>query len=227
MRMKNILKTILGIINKIYIAIFRNIHQKKSFFYLSKFSVHSNNNLYFSHSKILNTKFFIKGTGNYVSAEESLISGCQINISGEGNKLVLEEGVKLRNAIIHIRGKSCVIKIGKETSTGGIRIVNVGMDNIIEIGEGCLFADFIEIWASDTHSILDENDKIINRERPIRIGDNVWVGSHVTILKGVTIGTNSVIGMGSLVTKDIEPGTLNVGQPARPIKFNIHWKLDY
>jgi len=225
--MKNILKTILGIINTIYIAIFKNINQKKSFFYLSKFSVHSNNNLYFSHSKILNTKFFIKGRRNYISAEESLISGCQINISGEGNKLVLEEGVKLRNAIIHIRGKNCIIRIGKETSTGGIRIVNVGTDNTIEIGEGCLFADFIEIWASDTHSILDENDKVINQEKPIKIGNNVWVGSHVKILKGVTIEDWAIIGMGALVVSDVPKNSISIGFPNKVIKNNVKWTLEY
>ena len=224
MRMKNILKTILGIINTFYILIFRNIHQKKSFLYLSKFSVHSNNNLYFTHSKILNTRFTIKGTGNYISAEESLISGCQINISGEGNKLVLEEGVKLRNAIIHIRGINCIIHIGRNTTIGGARIVNSGDHNPIKIGSYCMFSDNIEIWASDTHAVLNEKNEVINKERPIIINDHVWIGSHVKVLKGVIIGSNSVVGMGSIVTKNLNRNTLNIGSPAITIRQNINWK---
>lgn len=52
----------------------------------------------------------------------------------------------------------------------------------------------------------------------VTVGSNVWIGGSVTILPGVTIGDNCVIGAGSVVTKDVEPYTLVAGNPARPIK---------
>lgn len=54
--------------------------------------------------------------------------------------------------------------------------------------------------------------------RPINIGNNVWIGAHVSVLPGVTIGDNCVIGAGSVVNKDIPSGTLAVGNPCRVIR---------
>ena len=54
--------------------------------------------------------------------------------------------------------------------------------------------------------------------RPITVGDNVWIGANVCVLPGVTIGNNCVIGAGSVVNRDIPPGTLAVGNPCRVIR---------
>jgi len=56
---------------------------------------------------------------------------------------------------------------------------------------------------------------------PIILGRNVWVGSNATILQGVTIGDNAVIGAGAVVTKDVEANTIVGGVPARFIKSII------
>ena len=54
--------------------------------------------------------------------------------------------------------------------------------------------------------------------KPVRIGNDVWIGGHVTILPGVTIGDNVVIGAGAVVTKDIPANSLAMGVPARVVK---------
>jgi len=53
---------------------------------------------------------------------------------------------------------------------------------------------------------------------PITIGDNVWLGGGVIVLPGVTIGENTVVGAGAVVTKDLPPNVVAVGNPARVIK---------
>jgi acetyltransferase-like isoleucine patch superfamily enzyme len=88
-------------------------------------------------------------------------------------------------------------------------------------------ADYIEIWASDTHSIFDSSNNLINPERDIIINDNVWIGAHVIILKGVTIGAGSVVGIATLVTKNIPSNSLSVGNTNRVIRENISWNIDY
>ena len=55
-------------------------------------------------------------------------------------------------------------------------------------------------------------------DKPVKIEDNVWVGMNVTILKGVTIGGNSITGACSVVTKDIPENTMAFGVPAKKIK---------
>ena len=54
--------------------------------------------------------------------------------------------------------------------------------------------------------------------KPITIGDNVWIGGNVVVLPGVTIGNNSVIGAGSVVTKDIPAGVIAYGNPCKVIR---------
>lgn len=53
---------------------------------------------------------------------------------------------------------------------------------------------------------------------PIVIGDNVWLGGGVIVLPGVTIGENTVVGSGAVVTKDLPPNVVAVGNPARVIR---------
>lgn len=53
---------------------------------------------------------------------------------------------------------------------------------------------------------------------PVNIGDNVWISTGAIVLPGVTIGANSVIGAGSVVTKDIPPNSLAVGNPCKVIR---------
>lgn len=67
---------------------------------------------------------------------------------------------------------------------------------------------------------LDSQDRIKWTEtaKPIHVGNNVWFGASVTVLPGVTIGDNAVIGAGSLVTKDIPANTLAYGSPCRPVR---------
>ena len=61
-------------------------------------------------------------------------------------------------------------------------------------------------------------NKGLEYARPIRVGNNVWIGAGVTVLPGVTIGDNVTIGAGSLVNRDIPSGTVAVGVPCRVIK---------
>lgn len=53
---------------------------------------------------------------------------------------------------------------------------------------------------------------------PITVGDNVWIGANVTVLPGVTIGSSSIIGAGSVVTRDIPGGVIAVGNPCRVLR---------
>lgn len=67
---------------------------------------------------------------------------------------------------------------------------------------------------------FDENGNRRNLEycRPIRVGNNVWIGGGAIVNPGVTIGDDSVIGSGSVVTRDVPPGVLAAGVPCRPIR---------
>jgi acetyltransferase-like isoleucine patch superfamily enzyme len=90
----------------------------------------------------------------------------------------------------------------------------------IKIGENVAIAEDVIIRDSDNHPVNNGHENI---SKPIVIGDKVWIGMRATILKGVTIGDGAIIAAGSVVTKDVAPGTLVGGVPAKLIKKDVIW----
>lgn len=86
----------------------------------------------------------------------------------------------------------------------------------IEIGDGSLIGQQVVI-ATLNHS-LDPADRQSMLPAKVVIGKNVWIGAHATILPGVTIGDNSVIGAGAVVNRNIPADSVAVGVPAKVVR---------
>ncbi len=86
----------------------------------------------------------------------------------------------------------------------------------VTLGDGCQIGHNV-VFATLNHGIEPENRRF-TYPAPIVLGRNVWVGSNSTILQGVTIGDNSVVAAGAVVTKDVPADTIVGGVPARVIK---------
>ena len=86
----------------------------------------------------------------------------------------------------------------------------------VRIGDGCQIGHNV-VFATLNHFLEPEKRKMTH-SAPIVLGKNVWVGSNATILQGVTIGDNAVIGAGAVVTGDIPANTVAAGVPAKVIK---------
>lgn len=88
----------------------------------------------------------------------------------------------------------------------------------VTIGKNTMLGPNIGLYAVN-HS-LDANERIQGgcQGKPIHIGENVWLGGDVKVVAGVTIGDNSVIGTGSVVTKDIPSNVVAVGNPCRVLR---------
>ena len=145
--------------------------------------------------------------------------------------------VKLNSTDLPIRNKNVHVDIdfrceyGKNIFVGNKVIINMNCtfvdNNRIEIDNNVLIASNVQIYTA-THSTnvkertmqnWDESKAICNTfALPIKIEDNVWIGGGAIILPGVTIGRNSVIGAGSVVTRSIPADCVAVGNPCRVIK---------
>ena len=108
--------------------------------------------------------------------------------------------------------------IGKHISIGEGCYFNQGITMIddwkIEIGDRCLFGPNVTICTTG-HAISPKHRGDGMYSFPIRIGNNCWIGANVVILPDVTFGDNTVIGAGSIVTKDIPANVIAFGSPCR------------
>lgn len=121
---------------------------------------------------------------------------------------------------------------GKHIFVGNQVVINMNCtfvdNNIIEIGNNVLIASNVQLYTA-THS-TKVHERIMNDEEiktgicktyalPIKICDGAWIGGGSIVLPGVTIGKNSVIGAGSVVTRSIPDNCVAVGNPCRVIKY--------
>ncbi|EPI2804284.1 sugar O-acetyltransferase [Vibrio vulnificus] len=133
----------------------------------------------------------------------------------------------LRDLLAEV-GENCYIEPplranwGKHTHLGNNVYANFNLtlvdDTHIYIGNSVMIAPNVTIAAAG-HPIDPElRRKVAQFNIPVHIKDNVWIGANSVVLPGVTIGENSVIGAGSVVTKDIPANVVAVGNPCRVLR---------
>lgn len=88
----------------------------------------------------------------------------------------------------------------------------------IRIGSHCFIGPNCGIYTAIHPLLAEERNRGLEKAKPIVIGDHVWIGADVTILPGVTIGENAVIGAKSVVTSDIPSHVTAVGNPCRVLR---------
>ena len=188
----------------------------------SRLSLRGGGRLQTNRTVIRKSTISIEGN-NLINLRKADIFNSSIRVLGAGNTVHIHDAVRIYNTTIIIKkARGGYIEIGEGTHISGATIVCTGNGNYITIGKECAIAECVDIWNSDTHVITIQGQEQ-NNTAPIQIQDRVWIGKGVTVLKGVTIGYNSIVGMKSVVTHDIRPGTINAGVPAKEIKDNVSW----
>ena len=108
---------------------------------------------------------------------------------------------------------------------GGGTFLNLGVQvaavELVEIGEHCMLAN--GCFVTDANHRFDDPERPVpwqgfTTKGPTRIGDNVWVGAHVVVTSGVTIGERCVVGANSVVTTDLPPFSIAAGAPAKVLR---------
>lgn len=115
---------------------------------------------------------------------------------------------------------------GREADTGRIDIgdyvlispgTRISASDSIVIGNAVMMAHGVYVTDSDWHGLYDRTARD-PAARPVVIEDNVWLGDRCTVLKGVTIGANSVVGAGAVVSRSVPANVVVAGNPARVVK---------
>lgn len=139
-----------------------------------------------------------------------------------------EKKEKIMNALLPNRGKNTTIlspfytDYGYNCFIGDNTFINHNaylMDGAqIKIGSYCFIGPNCGMYTAVHPLIAEERNKGLEKAKPVIIGDNVWIGGDVTILPGVKIGENTVIGAKSVVTKDIPANVVAAGNPCRVLR---------
>ena len=127
---------------------------------------------------------------------------------------------KIGNGAIMLQARPTDAVISVARNSAFSNNVSIIAMKSVEIGEGCLIGDLVSIMDADGHGIApsERRDGNANKSAPVKLERNVWLGSRVIILKGVTIGENSIIAPGAVVTSSIPSNCVAGGVPAKVIK---------
>ncbi len=178
-----------------------------------------NKGAFLSRSKIVN-----RGSNNSIEIGK----GCRlrklsIRLYGDNNKIMISNDCEGMDMDFWVEGGS-VVWIGHNSHfMPGLHIACIE-GRTVRIGERCLFSSGITFRTGDSHSILSACGKRINIAADITVGNHVWIGQDVVLLKGADIGDEAIVGTRSVVTgKRFEGGVILAGIPAKIIKEHVTW----
>jgi hypothetical protein len=170
-----------------------------------------------------------KASTNFASSDYSLATGARLVIGPGavterrpgGVRFVLEEGARVEvGEGVWLRSELGPVRIfafaGAELELAPEAFLNgchVSAKRRVRVGRRSWVGPGSRVFDSDQH---DFDDARPERSEPVEIGDHVWIGSDVTVLRGVRVGHHSVVGARSVVTRDVPDHTLALGAPARP-----------
>lgn len=202
-------------------------------------------------TKITELREFSDDRGNLIQyTGEPLTRGINIVFRGSNNRLVVDAPARIdrltvlfdcNNAVVaigandrrtgsHLRlnsrvGEDSKILIGKWVTMTNTCYMTVAEGQTITVGDDCMIASGNALRAHDGHPIFDlETGKRNNPARSITVGNHVWLGEEAVVMAGATIGDGAVVGIRSVVTKNIPNNSIAVGVPARVVKRNIAWE---
>ncbi len=185
------------------------------------------------------------------SSEKMKLYGLLFQSMYQGAQRMMNAKIRLRNCVVGkmvtVRGKAKIQARGKiiignncriwshlsttQISAGPRATIEIGDNSFINtgtiisarthirIGKNVQIANGVILMDNDFHGVDNRDAEPVNES--IIIGDNVWLATRVTVLKGVTIGEGAVVASGAVVTKDVPPYTLVGGVPAKVIR-SIH-----
>jgi acetyltransferase-like isoleucine patch superfamily enzyme len=139
-------------------------------------------------------------------------------VQNEGT-LIIGDRVKLVSTVAALE---LAVGLGSKLEIGDRSFINYGTAisalSSVQIGPRCLIGTYCLIMDNAFHRL--EPDRRMERPEsgPAVLEENVWLGARVIVMAGVTIGADSAVGAGSVVTRDVSPGSVAAGVPARVVR---------
>lgn len=170
-------------------------------------------------------RIYIKGRNMEIGINKLKKSKAEthVRIEKEAKWYCNNGGALFYNTVLELKPNS-VFKSGFFTANGGSVII---IHKKVTFGEDVMLGRNIIVYDSDFHQVLDDKDQVTNYPKEVKIEDHVWLTSNITVLKGVTIGKNSLVTAQTLVRKDVPEGSLlGGGASGKVISNNANWSRD-
>lgn len=143
-------------------------------------------------------------------------SNVNIELNSKSSEIYIGSSVRMRR-FCTLKCTNGTIKIGNNVFLNNY--ISLNCREYIEIGDDCLLGENIKVYDHDhTYKLGEKTRDLPIISKKIMIGNNVWIGANVIILKGVTIGDNVVIAAGSLINKDVPSNTIAYNRKEEVIK---------
>jgi acetyltransferase-like isoleucine patch superfamily enzyme len=164
---------------------------------------------------------FVRPACDALGDHHTIMSPWYVKISGPN--------IRIGKSVTLIGERAAPVNIGvwgRELDSGSITLgdyvlvspgTRISASDEIVIGNSVMMANGVYITDCDWHGLYDRTarDPAV---KPVHIHDTAWIGDHATVLKGVTIGENSVVAARAVVTRDVPPNTVVAGNPAKVVK---------
>lgn len=203
----------------ILIRVFNKIYWKNGF------NMSKRNSLECDSAVLAGVKVVVRGENNRIHIGcQSYMKNCTIYINGSNNDIIIGKKVSMNKVDIVVENSNNQINVDDECSFCARILLAVMEETKILIGKHCMFSTDIQLRTGDSHVITDSSCSRINYSEDIIIGNHVWIGTRVVLLKSVVIPDACIIGACSLVTKQFaEGGCVIGGNPAKVIKKEVNW----
>ena len=179
----------------------------------------------------------IVGKNNTIKIARGVNISGRFTINGYMDDSVIEIGENFSCGDVHFqlgqnhknfgKIKNVNIKIDSNLSwESSGSLVTYNSNSCVDIGTDCMFAGNVTLFNTDAHPIFDaETNELINKVKGMNVGNHVWLCMNSTVLKNSFVPDNSVVGWGSVYSKNKETRTncAFAGNPAKIVKENINW----
>ena len=170
-------------------------------------------------------KLHVRGSGNQVHLGSNLsTSGLMLVVDGDRNRVEVGDHCG-GGGCLALRGEGNRLLIGDRTYFIGVHLLLVSGGCRLVIGNGCVFSEGVDIRTTDSHFIYEQaSDRCVNPDADVVLGDRVWLGKNVTVLKGSRIGSDTVVATGAIVAGELPANVIAAGVPARVIREGVYWE---
>ncbi len=175
-------------------------------------------------------KIYTEGKNNIIDIADNASSRrFKTEIYGNNNKIQFDNGSYVHNSHFRIgfsdaNANNCSVYIGQNTGINSLDLHIGESESCVTIGNDCMISYDVQLVCTDTHSITDMDNNLLNRGKFIEIGSHVWICKEVKIMKNTKIPNGCIVAQGSTVTKQFEKeNCIIAGNPAKIVKENIIW----